>query len=122
MGAWVAMRRRMLAGAKLRSPGSRRGMSPDLLARVRWPNVGLALLAAGLLAVVVAGPALQPAAPALPADVPAPALPADVPAPAVRTPAPRQAEPAPQPERAAGVPRGRGHPQPERSARVPRGR
>jgi hypothetical protein len=46
-------------------------MTPQLLARVRWSNVGIVALAALLLALVVAWPALSPEAPSLPADEPA---------------------------------------------------
>ncbi|HVL97644.1 MAG TPA: hypothetical protein VM266_17455 [Solirubrobacteraceae bacterium] len=41
-------------------------MTSDLLARVRWTNVGIVLLAAGLLALVAGWPLLSPEAPALP--------------------------------------------------------
>jgi hypothetical protein len=45
-------------------------MGSELLARVRWNNVGIVALAAALLVLVVAWPALSPAPPALPADDP----------------------------------------------------
>jgi hypothetical protein len=46
-------------------------MGPDLIARVRWNNVGVVALAAALLTLVVAWPALSPPAPSLPNDPPA---------------------------------------------------
>jgi len=45
-------------------------MDPNLLARVRWRNLSVALGLAALLVLVVAWPRLQPAEPALPPDVP----------------------------------------------------
>ena len=45
-------------------------MGTELLARVRWNNVGIVALAAGLLVLVIAWPALSPPAPELPRDEP----------------------------------------------------
>src|SRR3954452_23564464 len=69
MGASRAMRRRRVAGANSRAAAPRRTMSTSFLARVRWANVAVALLVAGLLGLVVAWPLLTPDAPVLPPEV-----------------------------------------------------
>src|SRR3954451_13920179 len=75
MGASWAMRRQRVAGANLPPPGPRRGMTPTFLARVRWPNVAIALTVVALLVLLAAWPRLSPPAPVLPQEPIAPAQP-----------------------------------------------
>src|SRR3954469_1658805 len=76
MGASRAMRRIRLAGANSAALAPRRDMSSSLLGRVRWVNVGIAVVVVALLGLVVAWPVLAPAPPALPTDPVAPGGPA----------------------------------------------
>jgi hypothetical protein len=62
-------------------------MGPELLARVRWNNVGVVALAAALLTLVVAWPALSPPPPSLPEDEPRRSAPVATPEPAPGAPA-----------------------------------
>src|SRR4051794_18416837 len=73
------MRRIRVAGANSAAAVPRTGMTPPLLKRVRWGNVGIGVAALGVLALVVAWPLLSPAAPALPPERPVAAAPSPTP-------------------------------------------
>src|SRR4051794_14355698 len=82
MGAsWAIAATEGSRGPNSSRPAGRGDMGTQLLARVRWNNVGIVVLAAGLLALVVAWPVLSPGRVVVPPPVVSPG--GSVPAPVV---------------------------------------